>query len=167
MNGNRASRFPETGEDPLGQELGRLPDRRAPESLIPRVMAAIRERERLPWYRRSFTAWPGWVRGMVMAVLVGLLAVSTWGLAQGMWGVSLAERFPEWAGWTTVVGALWSAANSLAGAVAVVLRQAGGWVLGASLLLAGTMYLSCVGLGTAAFRLATGVNGSWDHEKHV
>ncbi|HNQ87072.1 MAG TPA: hypothetical protein PKM73_00405 [Verrucomicrobiota bacterium] len=167
MKGNEALRVAEGEGDRLDRELKRLPDRCAPASLIPRVLAAIRERERLPWYRRPFTGWPGPMRLVVLAGLVGLLGVATWALVEVVWGWNWGERFPEWAGCATVVRAVWSAADSLAGALVVVVRQAGGWVLGASLLLAGTMYLSCVGLGTAAFRLATAVNGRWDHEKHA
>jgi hypothetical protein len=42
----------------IDRELRSLPDRPAPASLAPRVLQAIAERQRLPWWRKSFTHWP-------------------------------------------------------------------------------------------------------------
>ena len=48
----------------------RLRAPRAPGSLSPRVMAAVRAHRALPWYRRSWFSWPvGWqVAGVVAAL---------------------------------------------------------------------------------------------------
>jgi len=58
-------------ETELAQELRKLPDREAPATLIPRVMAALQARVRLPWWRRTWWQWPP------AAQLLGLLAVSS------------------------------------------------------------------------------------------
>jgi hypothetical protein len=54
------------------EALMRLRAPRAPGSLSPRVMAAVRARLALPWYRRPWFSWPvGWqVAGVVAAVVM-------------------------------------------------------------------------------------------------
>jgi len=45
----------------VDRELRRLPLPRAPQTLLPRVMAAVEARVRAPWYRRPWRTWPiGW-----------------------------------------------------------------------------------------------------------
>jgi hypothetical protein len=38
--------------------LKQLPERRAPAQFAPKVLAAIRKRQALPWYRRPWLTWP-------------------------------------------------------------------------------------------------------------
>jgi len=53
----------------------RLRAPRAPGSLAPRVMAAVRAHQALPWYRRSWFSWPvGWQVVGVVAALVMVAA---------------------------------------------------------------------------------------------
>lgn len=59
-------------EREIHKALMRLRAPRAPGSLSPRVMAAIRAPLALPWYRRSWFWWPvGWqVAGVVAALMM-------------------------------------------------------------------------------------------------
>jgi len=55
-------------------ELSRLPLPRAPQTLLPRVMASVQQWARRPWYTREWLAWPvGW-QVASLAVFLLLLA---------------------------------------------------------------------------------------------
>ena len=59
---------------------------------------------------------------------------------------ALLQRFP-------LLGMLWSLGSSLLGALLVVLRARESWVIyGATTVF--LMYLTCIGIGTACFRVA-------------
>ena len=68
---------PADGEDDLraafDRELRHLPMPRAPQTLLPRVMASVQEWARRPWYTREWLTWPlGWqiVSVAALALLV-------------------------------------------------------------------------------------------------
>jgi hypothetical protein len=61
----------------VGRELRRLPLPRAPQTLLPRVMAAVEVWARRPWYTRAWFAWPaGW--RAVSLVPLALLVYAAW-----------------------------------------------------------------------------------------
>lgn len=66
----------------LDRELRSLPTPRAPETLMPRVMAAIAARAALPWYQRTWFEWPrGWQvasAALTVAFLVALMTFAPW-----------------------------------------------------------------------------------------
>src|SRR5437660_10344497 len=68
---------PETLAIVVGRNLRQLPMPHAPHTLLPRVIAAVQEWARRPWYARAWFTWPrGWQIGSVAAlVLVGVGAV--------------------------------------------------------------------------------------------
>lgn len=57
-------------ESLIDRQLRRLPEPRAPRSLLPRVMAAVAEARR-PWYARAWRTWP---IGLQIASALGCLA---------------------------------------------------------------------------------------------
>jgi hypothetical protein len=62
-------------EREIHEALMRLRAPRAPGSLSPRVMTAVRAHLALPWYRRSWFSWPvGWQVAGVVAALVMVAA---------------------------------------------------------------------------------------------
>lgn len=65
-------------EKPVHQLLRNLPDRPAPATLEARVMSAIAARESLVWWKRPFTQWPAFWRGLflVISVLVAVAGVT-------------------------------------------------------------------------------------------
>jgi len=78
--------------DPLerlvDRELSRLPAPRAPESLLPRVMAAVDAAARRPWYTRAWFTWPvGW---QVASVAIAIVALT--GIVMLLPGVASAAR---------------------------------------------------------------------------
>ncbi len=131
-----------------------LPPLRAPETLIPRVMAAVMPAARLHWYRRPWQTWP-------VALQLGSLAVALAFCA----GLSIGiEEFVHALRWTYVaaqvnsmlgvLSAVYQAISTLADAFSLVLRRVStGWLVacGALALLS---YGACVGLGTIFARLA-------------
>lgn len=63
----------------VDRALRRLPMPRAPETLLPRVLAAVDAWARRPWYTRAWFSWPlGWRAASV--ALVALFAFSLWNL---------------------------------------------------------------------------------------
>jgi len=54
----------------VDRELQRLPPPRAPRTLMPRVLAAVDEARRRPWYSRAWLTWPaGWQVASVLMLL--------------------------------------------------------------------------------------------------
>jgi hypothetical protein len=59
-------------------KLRQLPLPHAPETLVPRVMAAVRAWVERPWYQRAWFTWPlGWQVASGTALVLTLLAIAT------------------------------------------------------------------------------------------
>lgn len=64
-------------EERIDDELRRLPLPLAPETLLPRVLAAVDAWARRPWYSRAWFTWPlGWQAASI--VFVALAAAALW-----------------------------------------------------------------------------------------
>jgi hypothetical protein len=143
-------------EAEIDRRLRTLPLHRAPESLAPRIMAAIQFRRRVPWYRQP---WPMWPMGMRISSLGGLAALFA-SLCFVFWQAS--ETLSLIGGFRTLGS--WLARENLlpTGLLAtgeVLLRAVGHIVpLDAGILLASLLvaYVLCVGLGTLCWRLLRG-----------
>ncbi len=137
-------------ESLIGRELKSLPALDAPGTLAPRVMAALAARAALPWYHRAWQTWPRTGQIFSLAALAAVFA-----------GVAVAggHLFP--AGTARPTGGLFATVSLAASLLATVgeallltvkhLHPA--WVA-AGLLVLSAGWLSCLGLGTAIFRLA-------------
>jgi len=53
----------------IDRELKSLPALRAPDTLLPRVLAAVRHWADRPWYARAWFTWPMWWRVASAAAL--------------------------------------------------------------------------------------------------
>src|SRR6476659_7201806 len=63
-------------EQLAGRELGRLPAPRAPETLLPRVLAAVDAWSHRPWYTRAWFSWPlAWQAISIVAVAMAIYGV--------------------------------------------------------------------------------------------
>ena len=61
----------------LQHELRRLPSPMAPDTLLPRVLAAVDAWARKPWYSRAWFTWPlGWQIASIVALAI--LGVGLW-----------------------------------------------------------------------------------------
>lgn len=130
----------------LDRHLRKLPSLKAPPSLMPAVLRAIRQRGALPWWRRSWQGWPPALQ--VAFLLTGLLVVA--GLLYGatvLPGEVLAAVQARWAN-------LWEPLAQIANTV-IAMLAGGGLKLWALLLVVGAVaYAACISLATFGYRLA-------------
>lgn len=150
MNENENPRL----EAAIDRELKALPNLRAPQRLLPRVMAVIKERAELTWYRRAWQTWP--VSLQVVSMLVLLVAFA--GLCLGSWQLIHApvvvSAASEASGWFSILNTTWSTLGVLANALALAFRSLGPLVLFGIMMALLLGYAVCVGFGTLYVRLA-------------
>jgi hypothetical protein len=136
------------------RKLKALPDLKAPASLARRVMARVEQRAREPWYRQSWLMWPRALQ--VSSVTVALLLFG--GLCYGSWLVPHTGQFSaaqqHMHGWFAGFGAVWSVVNALSDALVYAVKHLGTGIIVGCLAAVGLGYAMCLGLGTAAYRLA-------------
>ncbi len=60
-------------DDIVGRRLRELPGPRAPQTLLPRVLAAAERWSRRPWYTRAWLTWPFGLQALSLATLALLL----------------------------------------------------------------------------------------------
>ena len=141
-------------EAAISRELKALPELAAPGALANRVMAAIGQRARAPWYRRSWQTWPVALQAAALVVLLALfggLCLGSWQLSQTTTATLALHRAGEWFSGLGLIGNIF---NALANAAVLVLKKLGTGVIVACLIAAGTGYAMCIGVGTVYFRLA-------------
>ena len=117
-------------------------------------MAVLAERELLPWYRRSWQAWPAplkIVSLVVMLTLFGGLCFVGWKFAQAQ---NFAAEIQKTGKWFSAANVIWNTVSVLAAAMVVFVKQLGSAVLLTSLLIAVFSYGACIGLGTLFVRHA-------------
>ena len=128
----------------LHEELRSLPNRRAPETLVPRVLAALRDRKAAPWWRQPWLAWPhGW-QAVSAAALFALLGLAWWAEPMAM---DQARSSLE------PVSARWNALAALGHTLGGIFRlfPAGPGLEWAAV---AVLYLLGVGLAVLCFRVA-------------
>ncbi len=141
-------------EQLIDRELRRLPDRAAPETLMPRVMRAIAARREAPWWRKSFAHWPlaaRWAFLTGSCALSALMIYVMWGLSSG---VTLSGLGAEIRPWVSGLPVIRSVFETLGSALLVLARSAGTWVVWGAACVAALSYLTTIGLGTVCWRLA-------------
>lgn len=71
---------PADQDHPVTSRLKSLPGPRAPHTLLPRVMAAVREWAERPWYERAWFTWPLYwqVASTALLAAVAAGAVALW-----------------------------------------------------------------------------------------
>ena len=141
-------------EAAINRELRALPGLVAPATLANRVMRAIEQGSRLPWYRRSWQTWPvAWQAASLVALLslFGGLCLGGWELSQAHASAQVLHRVGEWLSGLHLIG---NTFNVLLSAALLVVKKLGMAVIVACLISATLGYALCVGLGTVYFRLA-------------
>lgn len=140
----------------IHDQLSRLPDRPAPTTLVPRVLARIEQRRR-QWWRRPWSQWPPAARLISLPLMVataGGVMIALFTLVQSgllAAGLSdLASRAAPAGPLATVWGFFQTVTNALVLALGGLDRS---WFT-ASATVVVVMYLTCVALGTACFRVA-------------
>lgn len=133
-------------ETALHAELTKLPNRRAPATLVPRVLAALEARGARPWWQQPWMAWPRWCQAASAAFVAGILGMAWWAepLAVDRAQSSLSPLSQQWSaatGW-------FQSSSGFFGLLP------GGWMT--ELAVIAGLYLVCVGLATACVRVAGG-----------
>lgn len=155
--------FDDPSDARLHAALRRMPDHRAPDTLIPGVLAVIRAREqaaaalaRTPWYRRPVTRWPTGMRialAVLALALVAGLAFAPQFFALTGEGSALQAAFTRtWDIFATMTGAL----RTLLSACATALRGSASspYLLGGAAVVLFS-YFALLGIGGAVWRTAS------------
>ena len=138
----------------LDRELCHLPPFTAPQSLAPRVMAAVRAKAAAvagPWWLQSWTAWPMYARA---ALFVAALLIATIFFSGS---VVLHDQIPTIASQNPMANLLGDFA-AIGNTVALLWQKIGQPLFLTRIAVCVAMYFVCVGLGTAMFRVATREN---------
>lgn len=133
------------------KELGELT---APATLAPRVMRLIEQRSAVPWYRRSWDAWPFALRAVSFAglcVAFAGLCLGAWELIHSGAGQGTMGSFDRW---IADASAIWRTLGVLANTAGLLVKELGTGVIAAGIALIFTAWVVCIGLGTAYVRLA-------------
>jgi len=135
-------------------ELKQLPEPKAPEPLLERVMRAIEEDQRKRWWQKPWSCWPSAIQGLFISVLAVFAGSLVYGLslaptdAPAQW---FETRFAgTYALFTASASVLATLANALLLVVTAVFSS---WVL-LAILAAAFLYASSFALGLAWFRVA-------------
>lgn len=139
-------------ERELDRRLAELPELAAPPSLIGRVNAALEAQTAVPWWRCAWWFWPVPVRVASLALLAGAAALLGLLYAEIREAVLASYWQHTVAEWRTAIDPFVQVFHALGRAAEIVVRQLCGTacllVAGASL----SLYLLCVGVGTALYR---------------
>jgi len=140
-------------EQLIHRELRQLPELRAPETLVHRVMLAVHAKERQLWWQRPWLSWPRPMQvtssALCIAAVVALVYFGT-----GAWqSAGIGNPLDQFWQWISSLSVLWDWLMTLMNAVALVLQKAGQQYVIIGLSVAVTMYLMCVAAGTMCYRL--------------
>jgi hypothetical protein len=145
---------PKNLEELIHRELLKLPERAAPETLIPRVLAQIQARANRRWWQCSWSHWPFPLKVLSLPFLLAGLAAAVAG-ASALWNWGSAEPGLEFvSAKLESITAFWNLVSALGNSVLVLGRAAGGQWLLVALLVPLIMYLACIALGTLCYRMA-------------
>jgi len=153
MNDDMSSAYEERLEAEVDAVLKGLPERTAPRTLLPRVMAAVRSLA-LPWHRQSWQMWPEALRAASLAGLLALfggVCLAGWKLPQAEAYASIAGQFSQR---LSGVCAVWNVLSALFGATLAMVKHLPAGLIAACLISLGLGYGLCIGLGAAWMRFA-------------
>ena len=131
------------------EQLRKLPLWKAPDSLAPRVLAALRKEAARPWWRRDWSQWPPAAK--VLSAALALLLVA--GVTGSGWFVDaqLSEYWQRTAGRLSDFG---TSLSPLANAGLLLWTQVFQSVVIYGLVFLAVLYASCLGAGTLFLRIA-------------
>ncbi|MEP7304984.1 MAG: hypothetical protein ABJA98_05660, partial [Acidobacteriota bacterium] len=140
-------------DDIVDRELRSLPFPRAPHTLLPRVLAAVDQFARRPWYSRAWFTWPpGWQVAslLVLALLVAGVALLMPGALAAVGGA--ASRLAP--GAISEVAGTASRVDAAINAGRVVWRALIEPLASYVFVLVALMCVACAAFGTALDRVA-------------
>ena len=143
---------PDSLEQWTRRQLQALPLRPAPRELSARVLAELRRRAALPWWRKSFLYWPVAARVAFVALCLGLadtsVALLRWLNAEPR-GAELSSLLTQPVTWLERAN---TALQSMQAFFELVVRHLpGAWLYGGLLAMI-LLYVTLFGIGAAAYR---------------
>src|SRR5207249_1031783 len=141
-------------EELIHRELRKLPELRAPETLVHRVMLAVHAKERRPWWQRPWLTWPRPAQLISFVLCAATVAGLVYAGAEGWRATGIGSPLDKLGQWMSSLTPLLGWLATLANAATLVLQRGGQQFLLIGLAVAGSMYLLCVATGTACYRLA-------------
>ena len=133
------------------RELRHLPELQAPSFLLQRVRATLEARAKLPWYQRPWFTWPVSLRLASATLMLALVS----GLTLAIHGVSLsATALTQSLAQSPTVSTIMAVTNAVGNALMLAARTVNPLYLASAGALVALMYLTCIALGTACYRIA-------------
>lgn len=132
--------------------LKQLPARPAPATLAPRILAQIARQSNLAWYQKPWMNWPRHFQLLSALLFAGVIGGIYGFLLPALGSVQPPVNTSEW---VEPVSTTVSILGVLGNAAAAVLKNTQGWVLATGLGILACLYLSCIGLGTACWRIVS------------
>jgi len=141
-------------ESRLDRVLKGLPELSAPAGLVEKTMSALERRQKPAWHRQPWTMWPTWLRAVslmaMLAVFAGICVIK-WRFLHTSFGADVSQWATD--NFSSLDGAF-ATLDALGRAAVTLVRHLNGWVVVLAVAMASVAYLTCIGLGTAAARLA-------------
>ena len=140
-------------EEAINRELANLPERAAPETLVTSVLQKIEERASRPWWRRPIPQWPRKNQLVFVVTMLALVCGAVFGLSLMSPQQVISDIPTQAAAAMEPVRPVWmvlEAVTRAAGLLVGSLSQP--WLLGLGLGIL-FVYLSCVGMGMAWYRV--------------
>ena len=136
----------------LDDELKKLPAITAPPGLLRSVLATLEAHAESPWWQRAWWQWPAAAQAAFIILAIALVAAATTG------GALLNDAAVHWlqtlssqaSGFTST----WTSFAPLGDAGLLLWQKAAQPLLLYGMVVAGVLYLACLGLGTMVFRVA-------------
>ncbi|MEO6993893.1 MAG: hypothetical protein ABI273_09710 [Lacunisphaera sp.] len=144
---------PEELEKFIDRQLRDLPSHRAPVSLESRVLAAIERQAGIPWYHKSWSYWPAFVRLAFLVLAIGATAGFVAAFYFGFNDVNASGVVAQAGEKLSFFTQLYQVATWIAGLGAQVVSSIPSiWLYGAAALVA-ALYGTFLGIGAAAYRV--------------
>lgn len=141
-------------EELFQRQFAKLPDRQAPSTLMPRVLAAIKMRAR-HWWQRPWLNWPSHWQVLSLALSVSAIILAVYGSTVAWHDLRANVLVPTFAEWFKSFAVIIDSFETLGRALWLVLSSVKPiWLIAAGSFLF-AMYVSCLGLGTMVYRIST------------
>jgi hypothetical protein len=129
----------------IDRTLRDLPQRRAPDELMSRVLASIEQRATTAWWRRTFDGWPAAAQCAFLFVATGLATLAVYASALVPMRLDFSSLRIDSSSAAVLFKALTTLQSSFIGSLPPL------WIYGA-LAIVVALYVTALGIGAIAYR---------------